>query len=206
MKIGVIYCCYGNPQHVDNCLAPWLEAKKSHDILIAAVHGQFKEYHDLNIEDRDIEVVNKLANHRISKNLDYLYIQNASKILEPRLFKSDDYFEDNNFIYQTEAEIRNHGLQWLLKQNCDYIWLLDNDEFYTIEQINNIISYIQSDDNKFYSWYSIPFKNYIFDGKQWVAGFCPPRIFKRETIRYTLDKCYWDNDFCYRNDSGEIKS
>jgi hypothetical protein len=189
MRIGVIYCCYGNPEYIQDCLAPWLEAKKTNEILIAAVHGQFKEYRDMGIPDNDLEskrILNIL--HREGDKIDYLYIQN-------------NYTGFSH--WQTESEIRNNGLQWLLEQKCDIIWLLDNDEFYTVEQIKNIISYIQKDDNKFYSWFSIPMRNYIFSGKEWISGFAPPRIFKRETIRYTLNKCVWDNDFQYLNDKNE---
>ncbi len=194
MKIGVIYCCYGNPQYIDDCLKPWIEAKKTNDILIAAVHGQFKEYHDLGIEDKDLKTIEKLHVENLCNRLDYLYIQNWDHVIHNAIFPEQKI--EN--IYQTEAEIRDKALQWLLKQNCDYIWLLDNDEFYTVEQIDRIIKYINY--NPFITWFSIPFKNYIFDGKHWIDNFCPPRIFKTITnfiIDYKLNKCYWDNDFEY---------
>ena len=189
MKIGVIYCCYGNPEYIDDCLKPWIETKKSHDILIAAVHGQFKEYNNFGIPDTDEDSIEKLEKSYHRKIIDNIYIQNSP------------WFGDKNSenIYQTEAEIRDKGLQWLLTQNCDYIWLLDNDERYTVEQINNIINYIKKEE--YITWFSIPFKNYIFDGKSWVSGFCPPRIFKSWSSsvcgNIILSKCYWDNDFEY---------
>lgn len=186
MKIGIIYCCYGNPEYIDDCLAPWIEAKKTNDILIAAVHGQFKEYHDLGIEDNDFQVQQELIGNTQVGYIDYLYLQNQQ------------WLKDFSPIYQSEAEIRDKGLQWLLKQNCDYVWLLDNDEFYTVEQINSIIGYLTKE--PFITWFSIPFKNYIFDGRQWIDGFCPPRIFARtkgDMAGCTLQSFYWDNDIMY---------
>lgn len=201
MKIGIIYCCYGNPEYVDDCLAPWLEAKKTHNILIAATHGQFKEYHDLGIEDNDIETIDKLWSLEKRNSIDYLYIQNNP-------FSIGRGGELQKF--QSESEIRDKGLQWLLKHKCDLIWLLDNDERYTVEQINKIIEYINKWDNRFECWFSIPMKNYIFSGKEWISGFCPPRIFRKHINSYmqgyTLHKCYWDNDFEYIADTGIIKS
>lgn len=183
MKIGVIYCCYGNPEYINDCIAPWTEAKKSNDILIAAVHGQFKEYHDLGVEDNDLDSQKILLDKLVSKDLNFVYIQN-------------EY--NNEKTYQTEAEIRDRGLQWLLKQNCDIIWLLDNDERYTVNQIDNIIEYIQYPESLPYVWYSINFKNYVLDGKQWIDGFCPPRIFRVNINHGILSHLHYDNDCMYR--------
>ncbi len=183
MKLGVIYCCYGNPEYIDDCLDPWIEAKKTNNILIAAVHGQFKEYHELGIPDNDIESIRQLSIlYREGNKIENLYVQNH--------YSSFTH-------YQSEAEIRDKGLQWLLQQNCDYIWLLDNDEFYTVGQINNIINYIQKEE--FIDWFSILFKNYIFSGREWISGFCPPRIFKVNLLDkdLKLNNFYWDNDVKY---------
>jgi hypothetical protein len=185
-RYGIIYCCYGNPEYIEDCLKPWLEAKKQFNIKIAAVHGQFKEYHDFGIDDRDIDTQKELLNRLEKKDLDFLYIQN-------------EY--NNEKIYQTESEIRDKGLQWLLKQDCDFIFLLDNDEFYTIQQIENIINYINRGDNSFINWFSIPFKNYIFDGKSYTKGFTPPRIFRVKPygdLALKLDSFYWDNDIRFK--------
>ena len=185
MRLGIIYCCYGNPEYINDCLAPWLEAKKSHNILISAVHGQFKEYHDLGIPDNDLETIRILSIlNREGNKIDNLYIQNH-------------YTGFSH--WQTEAEIRDKGLQWLLKQNCDVIWLLDNDERYTVEQINNIIEYINRAENRDICWFSIPFKNYVLDGKSWIDNFAPPRIFRINYKDYELVRFFWDNDVSYLN-------
>lgn len=195
MKIGVIFCAYGNPDYVEPCLAPWIKLKEKYDIVIAAVHGQFKEYHEAGIEDDDSITIDKLCRLKLDNEISSLYIQNSKARLSSG---------PAEFIYETEAEIRDKGLQYLLKENCDIIWLLDLDEFYTEEQIENTIKYIDEGENKYFSWFKIPMKNYILDGKQWIDGFCPSRIFKVQSIRYKLNKFYWDNDLEYLDDYDNI--
>lgn len=190
MKIGCIYCCYGNPEYIDDCLKPWIEAKKEHNILIAAVHGQFKEYHDLGIEDNDIITQKQLLDRLVNKDLDFAYIQN-------------EY--NNEKIYQTEAEIRDKGLQWLLKRNCDYVVLLDGDEKYTFEEINNLINYIQKDE--FIAVYNIEFKNLTFDNFHYTKGFSPQRVWQVNLNHWKLYKINYDNDCIYKNvNTGDILS
>jgi hypothetical protein len=182
MNIGIIYCVYGNPDYVNDCLQSWIEARKDHNIKIAAVHGQFKEYHDLGIEDFDITTQLALKEKYYDNKIDFLYIQNEN---------------DENNIYQTEAEIRDRALKYLLRENVDYVIFLDNDEFYTRENIDNIINYINQ--NNLIGWFSINFKNYVLDAKCWVDGFCPPRVFKVNLITHRLSGIYWDNDCEYQD-------
>ena len=83
--------------------------------------------------------------------------------------------------------------------NCDVIWMVDADEFYSLEDIKNIVNFINENPN--YCWYSINFKNYIFDGKQWIDGFCPPRIFKSKFDSMVIDSFFWDNDIAYQKNN-----
>lgn len=187
MKIGILACLYGNPEYLEPCLENWIKLKEKHNIIISVVHGQFKENHENRIPDNDKETLNKLLNNNYYK---YLYIQN-----------NHWYKSEKDYIYQTEFELRNHALQPLLKEKCDIIWLLDLDEFYTEEQIENIINYIKQPESQNFCWFSIPMKNYILDGKQWVDGFCPPRIFRRsvgDMVNLEIDRFYYDNDIIYK--------
>lgn len=194
LKIGIVYCCYGNPEYIHDCIKPWLSLKEDlFNIKIAAVNGQFKEYHEMAVEDSNLETELILNQLQKSGEIDYLYIQNPA-----------NYFDEFK-IYETEAQIRDKALQFLLKEKCDVIWLLDNDEFYTEEQIENIIKYINLGSNSFESWFSIPFKNYILDGQQYLKGFCPPRIFRVNPagdLIYNLECFYWDNDIRYTDPNG----
>ena len=44
--------------------------KKTNDILIAAVSGQFKEYHDLGIEDKDLKTIELLSVNLLTEKLE----------------------------------------------------------------------------------------------------------------------------------------
>ena len=191
MKHGLIYCVYGDPENIEPVISPWIAAKKEFDIEISVVHGQFKEYHELGYEDNDLETLAKLKK---TDFYDHLYCQN-------------DYWltSRENFRYQTEAEIRDHGAQYLLGRNCDVLMLLDNDEIYTLEEIRNIFKYIRQRNNKGIACFSVHLKNYIFDGKQWIDGFHPPRIFRvnfGDALR--LKRCYHDNAFEYTDQDGNL--
>ena len=184
-KIGVIFCCYGNPDYVNPCLKPWLELKEKFNIKIAAVNGQFKEYSELGIEDSDTETQNKIKELYNNKSLDFLYIQN------------DIFIEKNNRIYQTEAKIRDRALQWLLKENVDFVILLDSDEIYAKKEIENLIEYINREDNKFYTVFQIEFKNLTFSDKTYTKGFNPKRVWRVDIGEFILSKVTYDNDMEY---------
>lgn len=192
-KIGIIFCAYGNPSYIEKCIEPWLKLKDKYDILISAVHGQFKEYHENDVLDVDTETLDELIYLKDINLIDNLYIQNY-------------YWDDKpEYIYQTEAEIRNKGLEYFKDKDRDVIWLLDLDEFYTIQEIENIINYINKPENDMVAWFGLNFKNYIFDGKQWIDGFCPPRIFKINYTNLIIKNFYYDNDLIYKDKSLEIE-
>jgi hypothetical protein len=183
LKIGIIACIYGNSSYIDECLSPWINLRNKYNIVISIVHGQFKEYHDLGYEDNDRETQNKLLRGNYE---DYLYIQN-NYWMTPK----------DKYIYQTEAEIRNEGLQPLLKEKCDYVWLWDLDEETNINELTKTIEYIQKDE--FICWYKTYYKNLVFDYNHYLDNFNPPRIFKVNYGDFKLNKCIYDNDFSYLN-------
>jgi len=101
----------------------------------------------------------------------------------------------------SDHETRTLCLEYFEKKDVDLIWILDADEFYTEEEIRNVIEYVQ--ENPQYDWYSIRFKNYIGDGNKW-DDFNPMRIVWRK--RYGgMRNYYWDGHFCYKNGT-EYKS
>ena len=192
-KIGVVFCCYGNPKYVNNCIEPWVALKGSYNIKIAAVHGQFLEYNLAGLKDDDFETQTILKDFNFYGAIDYLWLQNDYNIFYPDS-------QNIKIDYRKESDIRNEGLKFLLKDNIDYLFILDNDEFYSLEQIKNILDYIIKEDNEYQSWFSIPFKNYIFDCGTWISGFCPPRIFKiRIGNGKKLLNFYFDNDVYYED-------
>ena len=96
----------------------------------------------------------------------------------------------------TESQARNQCLEYLLHSDVDLIWLLDGDEFYSVDQIREIIYFVEKRMTETNSYFSINFKNHVFDGVEWVDGFCPPRIFFKK-IHGGIDQFYWDNDITY---------
>lgn len=174
MSIGIIYCGYNNISYAKDTIKPFVSLKDKCHLNISAVSIPFLEYFDINKE-----------NDGTTEFLIDLYNQN----------KIDNIFTGPNYIQEHKA--RDLCLQYLKVINSDFIWLVDADEFYTIKEVENIIDYINK--NKEYCWFGINFKNYIFDGKQWVDGFCPPRIFQTKFNQYEINEFFWDNDITYKD-------
>lgn len=85
----------------------------------------------------------------------------------------------------------------------DLIWILDGDEFYTEEQIKNILDYVNS--KPFIDVFNMPFKNYIFYGDEYIEGFCPPRIYRSVLNNgWNFNGFYNDNDGKYLDENGLI--
>ncbi|MGA9770432.1 MAG: hypothetical protein WBV94_15440 [Blastocatellia bacterium] len=134
---------------------------------------------------------------------DALDIETARELLHREKYPFDYLFFINNpysvtdksqLRFFSEPETRDFALRYLLAEKVDLLWLLDGDEIYEAWQIESIINYVCK--NKLADWYSINFKNYIFDGKVWIDGFHPPRIFwtnRSQGIR----KFYSDNVILY---------
>jgi hypothetical protein len=170
MKIGILGCGYDCNKDLNTRLEPWFESAKNNDFIFSFVSCPFDHF-NLSNNQNTINALNDLKDKNL---IQYLYT-------------SDSQF--------SEAESRNHALKFLLEQHVDYIWLLDlSDEYYTVDNINKIVNFIKN--NYLYDWFSINFKNYIFDGKEWIDDFCPPRIFKNSSQR-KIKHFYWDNDLIY---------
>jgi hypothetical protein len=192
MRLGIIYCSYGMPEYINNSLSPWIKSKGLYDIKIAAVHGQFKEYHENGLIDDDRETQDKLKLLELEKEIDFLYLQYDYSVFPP-----DKHY---NPIYQTEAEIRDNGLRYLLTQNCDWILLWDGDEEITEKEINYLFEYLSREDSKLYGWFRIEYRNLTFSNKLYTKGFSPPRVFNANyQNKYRLNNVIYDNDMSYLN-------
>jgi glycosyltransferase involved in cell wall biosynthesis len=182
MKIGIIYCAYNCENYIEESLQAFVNLKKQNILsYIAAVSVPFIEYKNIEYNiDNTIEILNNQYNQ---KNIDILYT-------EPKFIE--------------EFKARNLCLNFLKENNVDLIWMVDGDELYTEQDIKNILDYIELNPNHY--WYKINFKNYIFDGKQWIDDFCPPRIFRTTSETLRIHKFYWDNDIAYKNQNNELIS
>lgn len=171
MKIGVLICGYDCEKEIVSVLTPWQTARVSkmggHDFILSMVHGQFTECASDNIV---------IPNWAPKARLDYI-----TSPTEPG----------------SEAFMRNLALRPLLEQNCDYIWLVDADEYYTVSDIHEIMNFVVL--SKWESWFRLSFKNYVFTRSQYLStAFTPPRIFKNKTNGYQIKEFHYDNDIVYR--------
>lgn len=164
------------PEYIDKSLKGWVQAKKEKtggdEFIISAVSVQFAEYRG---QPRDELSPVLLSDKLKSGEIDTLTIAPE---------------------YISETTARNLALQSLLDVGCNLITLADGDEFFTIEQIEKIFNFVSLD--KFTSWFSISYRNYVFSENQFLADpFTPPRIFRVKTNGYELRELYHDNDFSY---------
>jgi hypothetical protein len=174
MKYGIIYTGFNNFNLTKESIKPWILLKNQYpnNFFISAVSVPFLEYKEQNITpDSTTEFLKFLADMNLINSC----------------FDSPKYIREN--------EARNLALFDLLKYNIDYIFLVDSDEIYTIENIKNIIQFVTNND---FDLYKISFKNYIFDGKTYLDDFCPPRIYKAN-IHNGINQFYWDNEIIYNN-------
>lgn len=173
MKIGIIYCGYNTEEYVIDSITPWIQAKLNHDIKISAVSVPFLEYKDL--DQKEDSTTSTL--HSIYK-----------------LGGIDSLFTEPKHVKENIA--RNLSLFSLLAHKPDAIMLVDSDEFYTQEDIKNIFDYVQNTPQ--YDCYEINLKNYVFDGKKWIDGFHPFRIFRNDR-NGGINQFFWDNDIIFAN-------
>jgi hypothetical protein len=169
MKIGILACLFDCAANLESVLRPWFDINLRElgiEFKIAAVSGMFKEYAELGYgkEALDIETARELL-CREKYPFDHLYLINDPYSIS----------DESQLRFFSEAETRDFALRYLLSEKVDLIWLLDGDEIYEAEKIKSIISYVR--ENERADWYSINFKNFVFDGKVWLSGFHPPRIF-----------------------------
>jgi hypothetical protein len=188
MTIGVLACLFDCATNLESVLRAWFNVDlKANGVgfKIAAVSGMFKEYAELGYDERalDIETAGELLCSE-KYPFDYLYIINSPYCITHK----------SQLRFFSEAETRDFALRYLLSEKVDIVWLLDGDEIYTTSQIESIVNYIRQNDSA--DWYSVNFKNYIFDGEVWIPGFHPPRLFWAKRHE-GIEKFYSDNVILY---------
>ena len=175
MKIGVLFTCYNCEDYVDQCLEPWLKLRDEMNFVFAASSGMFKDYLALGITEKNEGTLRKL----ITKKLDFLVTTSGKNLLD-------------------EEASRNTCLNFLKKQQCDLIILLDGDEVYTEDQIRKIFAFVQ--EHPTYDAYAINFKNFYFREGIFTYDFCHHRIFwlnRHGGIR----EFHFDNELHYEDGS-----
>jgi hypothetical protein len=174
MRFGILYAGFNNFKYAKQSILPWITLKYTYpqNFFISAVSVPFLEYKNENIDpDETTDFLKTLANAKFI----------------------DSCFDQPKFIKENEA--RNLALFDLLRKGVDYIMIVDSDELYQTEEIIRIINFVKTNN---FDGYKINFKNYIFDGKSYLEGFCPPRIYKNN-IHNGINSFYWDNEIIYNN-------
>lgn len=174
MRFGIVYTGFNNFKYAKESILPWIFLKYTYpeNFFISAVSVPFLEYKNEIIEE--------------DKTTEFLKTLSEAKII-------DSCFSEPRYIKENEA--RNLGLKMLLKKGIDYIMIVDSDELYTTRDIIKIINFVKQNN---FDGYKINFKNYIYDGKHYLEGFCPPRIYKNN-IYNGINSFYWDNEIIYNN-------
>jgi hypothetical protein len=195
MRIGILACLFDCAANLERVLRPWFDIDlrgSGVEFKIAAVSGMFREYAELgyDADALDMETARELLRSE-KYPFDYLYIINNPYTITGK----------SQLRFFSEAETRDFALRYLLSEKTDAVWMLDGDEIYTVGQIESIVDYIRGDGSA--DWYSINFKNYIFDGRVWIDGFQPPRIFRTDRHR-GIKQFRSDNVILYCDGSASV--
>jgi len=174
MRIGIIYCAFNCEEYVKDSIRPLILAREQklsgHEWVIAGINVCFKEY-----KETKYNVDDSTGDYLATQNLDYL-------IREPQ--------------YISEAEARTLALRKLLDDKCELIFLIDGDELFQINDLQNITKFIEED--KFSAWYKFSYKNYLFDSSTYLKlPFQPPRAFRVQYNGYRLNNFRHDNEVVY---------
>jgi hypothetical protein len=175
MNIGIIYCAYNTIEYIKDSIAPWLKLKQNYSISIAAISAPFEEFP---IEDSAPDgTTDFLKNLYLDKKIDF-------------------FFEEPKF--QKEHVLRDLALQTLLKHgDYDFIWLVDSDEIYLINEIKNILDFLSQ--NPYVGSYELYFKNYFQNTKTfYCTNFV--RIFNNK-INGGIKNFSWDCEVIYKDGS-----
>jgi len=173
LKIGVLFASYNCADHIDRCFQPWLNLREELNLVLASTNGRYN-LSDLKFDYKGNDSLVKL----LAKNLDFLV---HSTSVNHRW---------------SEEESRTYMLNYMLDRKVDLIFVIDADEFYTEEQIRNILKHVQENPN--YDAYNVQFKNYVIKLPYWIEGFNKSVIYWCD--RHSGIKCFnFDCEIAYND-------
>ena len=179
MRIGVIFAIYGCEDYVERCLTPWFNLRKKYDFVFTVTSGRFKDYADLGIPNKNKQTLRNL----IEWDFDFMSVTGGEKLLD----------EDSS---------RNRCLDFLKPHWCDLIWLVDGDEFYTEEQIEKTIEWIQTNDE--YDAFSLYLKNYTIKYPFFTDTWDRPTVYRNRKWG-GIGRFYFDSWFAFADEEHGIK-
>jgi len=179
MKIGLLCNFYGFPHYTARVLEAWKNIPEISTVAVSSY--KYQDYADCGWDIDDTETpIQLLTEHR--EFVDYISTgKNAN-----------------------DSSSRNAALFNILdNHDVDCVWLLDQDEFYSEEDIKKTLKYLASASPKSPT-YRINFKNFVFSENQYIENFTAPRIFGVNVNGLkTLNHFYYENDVNYAI-NGEI--
>jgi hypothetical protein len=94
-----------------------------------------------------------------------------------------------------EHETRNPGMKELLDRGVDFFVTWGADEVATPDQLERIFKFVRKEE--FIAWFSLQYRNFVFDDRHFILGFNPPRIFRTKLETCYLEQFDWDDDPAY---------
>lgn len=143
MKIGIQIITYNSADSFEKLIEPWLKLKDRYDLKIWVGSGQFKIYHDMGCENLNGPTIQLLESMLGQGKIDYLFQPDPDNLLG-------------------DHTTRDKCIPWMREQDIDLMIQLDSDEFYTEEEVNNYIEFIEQ--NPDYNYKTV-FNNLIGEGK-----------------------------------------
>jgi len=145
MKIGIQLITYNSAETLEKLIEPWLKLKNRYDLKIWVGSGQFKTYHDMGCENLNGPTIQVLESMLEKGKIDYLFQPDPDNLL-------------------SDHKTRDKCIPWMREQDIDLMIQLDSDEFYTEEESENLIRFIE--ENPEYSTYNVVYNNIIGEEKE----------------------------------------
>lgn len=187
-KIGITMIGYECQEQLEKVLPYWIRLKENppansriESIKIGFTHGCFEETAKLGFPilstDGTIEHLMKLKD---TDSIDYLQIRDTP---------------------QKEYEMWTNGFQ-TFKDDIDLLWMLNTDEFWELDEIENVLKYIENND--LLDFYKVNFKNFCIDEDTWIDDFIVPRIWWAKK-QGGIKRFYQDDLLEYNNGKKDVQ-
>ena len=148
MKIGIQLIAYNSAEVLEELISPWLRLKDKYDLKVWVGSGQFNTYNQMGCENLNGPTIKLLEEMIKEGKIDYLFQPDPENLL-------DDH------------ETRDKCIPWMEEQDIDLMIQVDSDEFYTEQEVENLITFIE--ENPQPSVYNVVFDNVVGDSREdWV--------------------------------------
>lgn len=179
MKIGIQTLAYNCHEVIEDVLRPWINLKDKYDVKVWVGSGQFKIYKDLGYEDKNSDTLQVLNRMLERGDIDYVFTPDPENLL-------------------SDHKTRNMCIPYFKENDIDLMVQVDSDEFYTDEEVNNFIKFIEEYPD--HTCFNTTFKNLIGNGtiyEEWTR-FSAARIKNHGGISHY----YFDSHWSFEGEDG----